>query len=86
MTEFFTKGSLNMTPERKIQVLELMLGYHLRKAGFTLSGQTRRDLDNAARKLKIPIPEFLEVAKPIVQDLVDEVFGIELPETPDAPK
>jgi len=63
-----------MTDKRKLEIAMASLKYVMRRQGVHLTSQTKRELGNAAKETGIPAEELLEFFRPLVQEMVDEVF------------
>lgn len=63
-----------LSTERKLEIATAMLKHIMRKRGVHITGETRREIGNAAKAMGIPVNEVVEFAKPLVQDLLDEQF------------
>ncbi|OGZ63481.1 MAG: hypothetical protein A2998_01630 [Candidatus Staskawiczbacteria bacterium RIFCSPLOWO2_01_FULL_37_25b] len=64
-----------MTDKRKLEIAMASLKYVMRRqGGVHLTSQTKRELGNAAKETGIPAEELLEFFRPLVQEMVDEVF------------
>lgn len=61
-----------MTQERELEIAKAMLKYILRKRGVHISGETRRELGNAAKAMGIPVEEVIAFARPFIQEFLDE--------------
>lgn len=67
--------TFELTPEKRLEISEKLIKDMLKKHGFTLSGNSKRDLKNTAKKLGIPLEELKAYCKPYIQDLLDETFS-----------
>ena len=70
-----------MTNERKGQVAILYLKHKLRKEGIRLTPDIRRQVGDTAKATGIPFEEGMEFAEWLVREMVDDVFGPEVPES-----
>ena len=60
---------------RKGQIALLYLKNKLRREGFRLSSNLRRQIGNTAKDIGIPFEEAREFAEIMVRELVDEAFA-----------
>jgi hypothetical protein len=68
-----------MTKERENEVMRAILKDVAREKGFKIVPATelKRDMGNVSKRTGIPVPELLEVIKPIAEELFTEMFSAE---------
>ncbi|MCX6743393.1 MAG: hypothetical protein NT116_04120 [Candidatus Parcubacteria bacterium] len=64
-----------LSKERQGEIAMACLKYLLRKRGFTLNSQIKRELGNSAKELGIDPEELKAFLKPLVQEILDEALS-----------
>ncbi len=67
-----------MDPKDQNEELDLAkkaFAYMLESRGFTLNANSKRDLQNLAKKFGVPFEKVQNFVRPFVQKMVDDVFG-----------
>jgi hypothetical protein len=65
-----------LTEARKGEISLRVLKYILRKKGFNLAPEKKREFGQLAKDIGVPLPELLQFAKPLAQELLDDLFNL----------
>ncbi len=65
----------NKILKKELKIAKAGFGYLLEQRGFTLCDNSKRDLQNIAKKLNLSFEEVQDFVRPFVQQMIDKTLG-----------